>query len=505
MSISGLGGLGGLVSGMDSKTLVDKLMMIESQPLVKMQQQQKKTELRKGLYQEINASLLKLKTAVSALSDPQKLLAKKMASSDDKVVTAKMANADKIVTGTYNIDVTQLASAWTSRSGSITTFANPTTKELGWSGTFKIQTGDGSTSQTSKDITIVATDRLTDIATKINSALEDSADAKAMKIKATVVDNTLILNSTETGAGRTVQVLNDASGIFQTGKLGMTDASGNFTAATAGQNSKFSVNGVNVERTKNTGLTDVIMGVDLTLLKSGEPTTSLNVTEDFEASEKVIRDFITAYNDTTELINARMNEQPVAGATTDTFMSKGLLRGDSALYNIQSTLREITGKQFTSSSMFKTLNSIGIEVDKADNGVAGKLTLNSTKLREAMTQNPSEVMKVFFVDSDGNDKLDEKDSGTGNGLAGMMYNKLFMLTDTTTTTYGVTSAPKGLLPSRMNLMDTQIKSFTDTMEAFNRRLGMRRKTLEAQFTSMEMMLQQSNASASFMQARMGTQ
>ncbi|TCP57841.1 flagellar hook-associated protein 2 [Tumebacillus sp. BK434] len=508
MSISGLGSLGGLVSGMETKTLIEKLMLIEAQPLVKMQQQQKKTELRKGLYQEINSTLLKLRSKVEALADQQKVLAKKLTSSDEKVVTAKMANAGQIVSGDYSINVTQLATAWTAKSANITSFANPTTKELGWSGTFQIKYADSTATQISKDITIEASDRLTDIAAKINSALENSTANKSMKVKATVVDNTLIFNTTETGAASTVQILNDTSGIFGAGKLGMTNGNttaASFTSAVAGLNSEFTVNGVNIVRTKNTGLTDVIMGVDLTLLKQGEPTVSLKASADLEASQKVIQEFVDTYNSTMELLNARMNEQSVPDAKSDTLLSKGLLRGDSALSSIQSSLREITGKAFTGSEMFKTLNSIGITVDMSDKGVAGKLTIDSTKLQDALTRNPNEVMKIFFVDSNANDKLDVNDDRVGNGLAGMMYSKLFMLTDSTKVTYGRTSGSKGLVPSRMELMDSQIKGFTDRMESFNRRLEMRRKTLEAQFTSMEMMMQRSNSAAGFMMARMGAQ
>lgn len=506
MSVSGLGSLGGLVSGMDTKTLVSQLMSLESRPLVKMNQQKQKASLRKELYQEINSSLATLKSKAEALSNAQKVLAKKMTSSDDKVVTAKMADASRTVAGDYKIDISQLATAWTAKSANITSFANPTTKELGWAGTFKIKNTNGTDVQISKDITVTATDRLTDIAAKINSSLEDSATTESMKVKATVVDNTLILTSTETGSGTSVEILNDAAGIFGPGKLGLTDgnaASAAFTGATAGLNSKFTVNGVNVERTKNTGLTDVVMGVDLTLLKKGEPTATLNVSADMEASEKVIRDFIDAYNSTMELIGTRMNEQAVPDATTESMMRKGLLRGDSALSSIRSSLREITGEVFSGSSLYKTLNSIGITVDTADNGVAGKLTIDSTKLRAAIEQHPDEVMKVFFVDSNANNKLDVDDKSKANGFAGMMYNKLFMLTDTTTTTFGNTSSPKGLIPSRVDLLDDQIKAFDERMESFNKRLELRQRTLEAQFTSMELMMQQSNATAGFMNARMG--
>lgn len=506
MSITGLGGLGGLVSGMDSKTMIEKLMMIEAQPLVSMKTQQKKVELRKGLLQEINSALLKLKTKVEALADAQKVMAKKVTSSDDKVAIGTAFKADQVIEGSYDLKVEQLATAWTAKSANITSFANPTTKELGWSGTFKVQYTNGTKTQVSRDITIEATDRLTDIAAKINASLEDSQTAGSMKVKATVVDNTLIMTSGETGAGSSVQILNDTAGIFGPGKLGLTDGdatAASFTSATVGKNSKFTVNGIDIERSKNSGLNDVIQGLEITLLQEGK-SVNLKVEPDYEASEKVIQEFIDAYNSTMELLTTRMNEKTEKDAKSDTMLSKGLLRGDPALSSIQSALRDITGKAFSGSEMFKTLNSIGIRVDKSDNGVSGKLYIDTTKLREALSRNPNEVMKVFYVDGNANGKLDVDDNKAANGLAGMMFNKLFTLTDTTKVLHGTKSAPKGLLPSRMELMDGQVKEFNNRMESFNRRLDMRRKTLEAQFTSMEMMMQQSNSAGTFMMARMNS-
>ncbi|MFC4768248.1 flagellar filament capping protein FliD [Effusibacillus consociatus] len=511
MSISGMGGLGGLVSGMDTKSLIEKLMMLEAQPLVKMKQQQKLVELRKGLYNEVNSSLLSLKTKAEALSKATSVLAKKMTSSDDKTVTATTADATKVVSGTYNIEITKLATALTGKS---TASLSSATTGLNYSGTFNIVYKDGvGNTQTSKDITIDPSDSLTTIATKINSALDNTTTANPMKVKATVVDKTLILASTETGAGRSIQITGSASqsifGSTASGGLGLIDAGGNLIATDVGQDADFKVNGVQVIRKFNSNLTDVIMGVNLNLLKdagsSGIPAkATLTVEADLDSSVKLVRDFVDQYNATMDLIQTRLKEHKVPDAKSDALMSKGLLRGDSALISIQSSLRSIMGATFSGSQVYSTLHSIGIEVDTStDKGKSGRLMVNDKKLRDALTNNPNEVMKVLYVDINSNGRLDENDSTNAAGMVGMLNSKLFMLTDSTTALFGSTSAPKGLLPSRIKLMDKEIDSFNDRMEVFNRRLEMKRNQLEAQFTNLETMMQQTNAAGGFLMQRMG--
>ncbi|WP_018132186.1 flagellar filament capping protein FliD [Effusibacillus pohliae] len=509
MGITGLGGLGGLVSGLDSKALINQLMQIESQPLIRMKQQQHLLELKKGLYGEINSSLLALQSKLQALTDPAVIQKKKVTSSDATVATATVTNQATVTPGTYSITITQLATALTGRSADQTAkITNPTTGALGYSGTFNIVV-DGVQSQT---ITINASDNLNAIANRINSALDNTASPQLMKIKATVVNNTLFLSTSETGSGHSVKIINDVSNIFGAGNLGLVDAGGNLIPDSTnpdavGKDAQFTVNGVAITRKSNTNLTDVINGVSLNLLKgtSATPgTATLTIDADLDASVQAVKDFVNQYNSTLDLIQTRLTEKPIPNATSDVGMSKGLLRADSALIQIQSAMRSITGATYTGSTIYKTLYSIGIQVDEGgDYGKSGHLMVDESKLRDALTKNPTEVMKIFFNDTNGNGRLDPADTGSAAGFAATLYNKILLLTDTSTVNYGTTSAPNGLLPSRIDLLTKQMSDYDMRIDAFNRHLDMTQKMLERQFSALEVMLQQNSSQGAFLQSRLG--
>nr|WP_276531874.1 flagellar filament capping protein FliD [Brevibacillus invocatus] len=495
---------------MDSQTLIEQLLRLEAQPLVNIKNQQKKLDLRKGLLQEINSSLLALKTKAEALTKAENIQTKMVNSSNDKGAIATISDATKVVTGTYNVSVTKLATSLSAKSADQSARTNPTTKQLNYSGTFNLTWSDGTTTKTSEPITIDESDSLAHIASKINSAVDNSSNPEKMKIKATVVDNTLIISSEDTGAGRTVQIGgNDSQAIFGSSGLGLIDGSGKLdtTAASGGQggnsgnDAEMIVNGVTVRRSSNTNLNDVILGVTLSLKGQGE-TTTVQVDPDLDTSVSKIKEFVTQYNSTIDLIRTRLSEKSDPNATTDFGKGKGLLRADSALISIESSLRSTLTTVFNSSSVYKNLRAIGIDIDKADNGVSGKLAVDETKLRDALTKNPNEVQKLFFVDSNDNDKLDENDKTISSGFVGLLYNKLFMLTDTATNTYGNNSTPKGIIPSRIKSLEKSFESFDDKIEDFNRRLEMKRRQLQTQFTAMEKLMQQNQSALGFLQQKM---
>lgn len=99
--------VGGIVSGLDTQTLIKQLMEIEKQPLRLMETRQRSYELRKDLWNEINSSLLSLKTKAGELANYDIYTAKSAASSDETVLTA-IAESNA-ASDTYEIEVIKLA------------------------------------------------------------------------------------------------------------------------------------------------------------------------------------------------------------------------------------------------------------------------------------------------------------------------------------------------------------------------------------------------------------
>ncbi|BCJ87871.1 flagellar filament capping protein FliD [Effusibacillus dendaii] len=488
MSISGLGGLGGLISGMDTKTIINQLMQLEAQPLYQMQQRQHIQDLKKGLYNEVNSALLALQSKVQALTDPAVMNQKAVTSADQTIVTASVASSGQPVAGTYNITVGNLATKFDWRSAAQTS----ATAALNLNGSFSVNV-DGVTSQV---INVTASDSLTNIASKINSALDTSG--KPMKVSATVVNTTLIINATDTGSTHTVTIPGPGPGtpnsIAQS--LGLVDASNNQLNVTKGVDASLTVNGITMTRSSNTNLTDVVSGLSLNLVKAG--TTTVTVAQDTDKAVKAVHDFVNQYNSVLDLLNTRLTEKTIQNPTTDAETRKGLLNADPTLLSLQTTLRNNVANMYSGSSVYKTLYSIGIQIDDSiDRGKSGKLTVDDTKLSDALKANPQEVMKLFFTDTNGNGRLDPADTGAAAGVAATLYNQLDNATNSNTQLYGGISASKGLLPAIMNSIDSIIKDYDNRISEFQTRLDMRRQSLEKQFSSLEVLLSQNQSQLSY--------
>ncbi len=109
-------------------------------------------------------------------------------------------------------------------------------------------------------IEIEASNTLVDIASKINNAKY----AEGNEVIATIVDNQLILSGKYSGDNRDIQV-SDVSGTILA-DLEIYNGSAYVHQMQGPLSANFKVNGLDVTRSQNTGLTDVINGVTLNLV-----------------------------------------------------------------------------------------------------------------------------------------------------------------------------------------------------------------------------------------------
>lgn len=180
--------LGGLVSGLDTKALIEQLMAIEQQPLNLIQQKKSTLNTKNQLFQTVNTRILALKGATSELTLDLNLKAKKTTSSDTNVVTAKAGAG--AATSSYQLRVKQLATATTLSSATgagqaLTPVQGATlVKDLKGSapitsGTFTVQWKDGADTTRTANITVDAnTDTIDNVFAKI-AAATGGADATA--------------------------------------------------------------------------------------------------------------------------------------------------------------------------------------------------------------------------------------------------------------------------------------------------------------------------------------
>jgi flagellar hook-associated protein 2 len=143
---------------------------------------------------------------------------------------------------------------------------------------------------------------------------------------------------------------------------------------------------------------------------------TVTVAGDPDAIVNKLKKFVSTYNDLIDLVNTRLTEQKQRGfdpltddqksAMKDTDIDNwnnkvktGLLSDSPILREMKSSLRELFSKNVAGlDGAFDTLSEVGITTTAYTKGVpadAGKLQIDEEKLRNAISQDPDAVNKLF--------------------------------------------------------------------------------------------------------------
>jgi len=115
--MSGAFSVGGLISGIDSNTLISQLVALYRQPITRMQNQIDTFSTKKEAIQGLRTTLTTLRNTVRDFQLTNQFAQFGATSSDSEVLTAKISG-ESPVSGAYALNVTQLASATVARSSS---------------------------------------------------------------------------------------------------------------------------------------------------------------------------------------------------------------------------------------------------------------------------------------------------------------------------------------------------------------------------------------------------
>ena len=223
------------------------------------------------------------------------------------------------------------------------------------------------------------------LATAINSALDSNGDPLGITASATTDgsgDTNLTLTSTD---GTTPFTINEPSAT--TGSFG-------FTQAVAGANASLTVDGVPISSASNT-VTGAVPGVTLNLLgaTSGSPV-ALAVQSDASQVSTAVNQFVTDYNSVIGLINAQYTVSSTTSSSGTTTNAEGILATDPTLTGLQSALEQAVNYAYTpptgTTTTVSSLNDLGITANND-----GTLTVDSTTLDNALSNNPNDVQNFF--------------------------------------------------------------------------------------------------------------
>lgn len=303
MSTSGIN-FSGLVSGMDTETLIQQIIQVESRRKTIWSTQQSQLTQRLSSLQALQAQLLGFQSAISQVTIQTAFKATTATSSAESVARVT-ANTDAIP-GTYLLEVSQLAT--NHKIG--TTAQTSVDSALGLSGSFMVN---------GKQVTVAASDNLRDIAARINDA---KAGVTASVLSVSSNEHYLVLTAQNSGAANAIS-LNDLGSDNVLQSLGLVSGTTSIkNAITNGvQSDKFadtsSAIGTLLNLSSAPSGTIQINGVDIAIDLSTDSLNSL-ATKINDAGAGVTASVVTV----NENGSTRYRLQ-ITGASTPTFTDNG--------------------------------------------------------------------------------------------------------------------------------------------------------------------------------------
>jgi len=404
----------GLISGMDTESMVKELVKANSTKLDKVKQDKQKLEWKKEIWQGLNTdiynfykgSLANLKTNGSFQTKSAK------ANDTTKVsVTAKSSAGN----GTHTVSVKQLASS-SYLTGAELKGADDKVREGDTKLTdLGIQEGTTFTIK-GKDFVVDDTTTLKDLASGL-SKLGVNANYDEARGR-------FYINSTDTGEANDINIAISNGTTDALDRLGLSVESGakKIDAQDAiieyngveykGASNTFDINGLSITAKSVTGKYDKTTGTF-----TDDVPISISVTSDTQGMYDTIKKFVKDYNELIDKMNSYYNEDsegydPLTDDERDQLSEtqiekweekakKGLLRRDSTINSLTSKMRDILNK--------------GIEVTDKD-GNTSRVTLASLGI---VTGDYTEKGKLHIL----GDEDDETYSGQENKLKAALESK----------------------------------------------------------------------------------
>ena len=369
--------ISGLISGIDTTSLVDAIIAQARAPAVRMETQETAISNQQASITAYRTALGNLQAAATALQDGTAFGGSTVSaalSAGTRLLANASATADAVA-GQYQLKVTSLAAAEKLGSGTV---ANATSA-LGYSGSFTV---NGQT------VTVSATDTLANIRDRINAVNSgtNATGVTASILTVSATDSRLVLTSSKTGAAGAT--LADTSGtILQSlGYLDNTETKQAGAILSAGSNANFSLDNIPLTRTTNT-IDDAIPGVTLNLVgaENGAVTT-LTVARDSSSAAQAVQSFVAAYNTLIQFVQAQGTV-----TTSGTSTSTPALYGDSLIRGIRSGLpQRILQSVLGAPGDLATAATVGLSLSRD-----GTLSLDSAKFTAAFENRPNDVQTLF--------------------------------------------------------------------------------------------------------------
>ncbi|MDR7001001.1 flagellar filament capping protein FliD [Neobacillus niacini] len=503
----------GLASGMDTEKIVSDMMKVNRIPLDKLNQAKTINSWKTDAYREIN-------TKIASFRDAMQDLRLEGTFSNSQKVTSSDPSIDVSMNGTstlMNFTISNATLYEPSIPASVSFGAN-----MG-KGSDAINKGNASIAFTLNgknfNTTIDNNTTYNQVIDQINSFCKDNK----LNVIANNVGGSLVFTNTIGGVNpikitgtsqNALDIFNIQDGQTDTGfPLGINYYNGNDA-----RDGSVTINNTVIKITSNTFTYD---GVRINLKQNIASNVSINVTADTDKVFDKIKTFVDQYNNLIKDLNDKISEtknrdyppltddqkKDMKDADITLWENKaksGLLANDPTIRQFLTQVRTSMSEAIQGTGInasFNTLQDIGITTSSnyKDNG---KLTLDETKLKAALTSNLSDVQKLFATKFDTGNASDttvtssEKYKNSGFGVR--IYDRI---ADTLSQLKVIAGAP-GTVSINSNLAK-EVTSLNDRIAKTQDRLSTQEQSLWAKFNAMESALQKLNSQSSWLTQQLG--
>jgi flagellar hook-associated protein 2 len=467
----------GLASGLDTASLIQKLVQVESQGKVALQAQQTSVQNTLTIFQQFEALVQTMHDKATALSTTSSFLQLQGSTSVPNAISVDVSSAAE--QGSHQITIQQLAQTdrWAfdgvadattnlaTAAGSIAFNVN------GHSYTVNVDPGSSS---------------LNAIAGAIETQAGADVNASVVNVGTTSTPSwRLVLASKTSGVdGRIHGITSTVGGLTIDGT---EPALGSNTAVSpnqlaVGQNAKALVDGLQVERDTN-DFSGALAGVSFTAL-SADPQNpvTLTISPDATAIQSSLTDFVDAYNAVIQFTNKQNTFTADSG-------TGGPLFGDSTVQMvgqaIHSSLFNVSAGTVAGDSQgYSTLGLVGLALQSD-----GTITVNTSTLASKIAGNVTALAQLFAGGPD----------HTANpGLAQTLVTSLEQLTQPGADASG--GALASVFGAKESSLQDQITQLDHRISDEEFRLNKFQEELQQRFSNLEIVMGQLNSQTAALQA-----
>jgi flagellar hook-associated protein 2 len=437
----------GLVSGLDTTSLINSLMQVESVPQTLLKNKVSNSQTYISALQSLNTKVAALVDLAGKTSKPASL---DLYSAKSSAASITATAASGAAPGQIDLKVDALAKSQKSVSDVMTAWPDS-------AAVLTIQDKDGTLHEIS-----AASPSLDDIVSAINTA---GAGVTATKVAVGGGNYRIQFASTGMGADSAFTIYRGTSAevtattaptLALTEIQGAQDASITIWAGTLAAQSITS---------KSNTFSDLLPGVSISVSAVSTDPISVTIARDDAAISKKASDLVTAVNGIFSEITSRSTVTTSTDASGTTSTKGGVFTGDS-------TVRDVNQKILSAASLpvnGRSPSEFGISISKT-----GTIDFDATKFASAMAADPGAAQAA----------LTEIASRVAAAAA------------------TISDKYNGTVTSKITGQQSEVKGLGLQIDDWDRRLTTRRKTLEATYAALEVQLSKLNSQSSYVSSQL---